>query len=283
MISKAAFKHSNRYAATASKYESVIERSVGPPRGPSKSSGKSGGNKPGPWDGVKPDAKSRASAGRGMRRRTRCWKGLPRRGARERERTSSITATYARAKTSDHPERIEPANPRNCPTRVADPRRAPSSTQIFCCIVVLACMYCVTWRARATPPETTQTTLLRPPRRAWMSTTTPPSSRQVILRGRLNPNREETEALTSLPAPEVFQSPENHAYIRGDGDQGQGRARPRRDATIEEPSTRAKVRMFADAIAGVKVRLVESEIAAVDDNRVRRSSSYICPGRRGAR
>ena len=91
MISKAAFKHSNRYAATASKYESVIERPVGPPRGPSKSSGKSGGNKPGPWDGVKPDAKSSGKRReRNEEKNSLLEKDYLAEAREKRERTSSI-------------------------------------------------------------------------------------------------------------------------------------------------------------------------------------------------
>ena len=106
MSSKGAFKHSNRYAATASKYESVIERPVGPPRGPSKSSGKSGGNKPGPWDGVKPDAKSSGKRReRNEEKNSLLEKDYLAEAREKRERTSSIIGNvrarerHARAQT----------------------------------------------------------------------------------------------------------------------------------------------------------------------------------------
>ena len=274
MSSKGAFKHSNRYAATASKYESVIERPVGPPRGPSKSSGKSGGNKPGPWDGVKPDAKSSGKRReRNEEKNSLLEKDYLAEAREKRERTSSIIGNVrAREDVRSPRENRTRESPRNCPTRVADPRRAPSSTQIFCCIVVLACMYgsYVAYKSYTAKGDNADDVPSRPSAtRVDADDDATPRAVKSSFVDAFNPNREETEALTPpSPPPEVFQSPENQARIY-EAMETKAKAEHDRDemlSAIEEPSTRAKVRMFADAaIAGVKVMLVESEIAAVDE------------------
>ena len=85
-----------------------------------------------------------------------------------------------------------------------------------------------------------------------------------------DPDREETKELTPpSPPPEVFQSPENQARIY-EAMETKAKAQHTRDemlSKIEDSNTRAKARIFADAaIAGVKVKQIESEIAAADES-----------------
>jgi hypothetical protein len=114
MSTQGAFKHSSRYAATASKYGS--QRTDGPPGGPPKSSRKSGGSTPGAWDGVKPESKSSGQRReRDKEKNSLLEKDYLAEAREKRERTSSIISNVRARDDVDHPERVEPRIPAQPP------------------------------------------------------------------------------------------------------------------------------------------------------------------------